>query len=99
MTDDRRGLLTDREREILLSGGKEVSDEYYSVVVSRVRNKIQRLATDIEALQQHPTLYDELLEEIPDRQRPDSRTHTDDTDTDLDSMLSAEDSGDHSSAK
>jgi len=35
--------------------------------VSRVRKKIQRLNDDIQALEEHPTLYNELLDEIPDK--------------------------------
>lgn len=64
MADDRRGLLTDREREILLGGGEDVSEKYYSVVVSRVRNKIERLEEDLPALDAHDTLADELREVV-----------------------------------
>lgn len=55
----RRALLTDDERAILL-GERDVSEKYYYVVVSRVRGKIQQLPDDIEALEEHPTLADEL---------------------------------------
>jgi type II secretory pathway component PulM len=77
MTDERRSLLTDREREILLNNGEDVSEGYYGVVVSRARSRIQRLESDIQALKEHPTLYDELLEVIPDRERPAGQVQTD----------------------
>ncbi len=91
MTDERRSLLTDREREILLNNGEDVSEGYYGVVVTRARSRIQRLETDIQALKEHPTLYDELLEVIPDRERPGGRVRTDKKDTDLDSMPTVDD--------
>lgn len=59
MTEDRRALLTEREREIL-RGEADVSEKYYGVVVTRARNKIERLTEDIEALEYHDTLADEL---------------------------------------
>lgn len=70
MPDERRALLTDTEREILETNGEIIgehyTDDYYYTVVSRVRKKIQRLNDDIQALEEHPTLYNELLDEIPD---------------------------------
>lgn len=60
MADDRRGLLTPREREIL-SGDADVNEDYYYAVVSRVRKKIQKLDEDVQILRQnHPALYSEL---------------------------------------
>lgn len=61
MADDGpRGLMTDREREILL-GDADVSEKYYGVVVTRVRKRIERLAEEeLEALEAHDTLADEL---------------------------------------
>lgn len=60
MADDRRGLLTPREREIL-SGVAEVDDSYYYAVVSRVRTKIQKLGEDSEILREnHADLYSEF---------------------------------------
>jgi len=60
MTDDRRGLLTPREREIL-SGEADVADSYYYSVVSRVRKKIKKIGEDAEILRKsHPPLYSEL---------------------------------------
>ncbi|WP_420182434.1 hypothetical protein ACNO8S_02570 [Haloarcula sp. KBTZ06] len=64
MPDDRRGLLTPREREIL-SGEADVSDEYYYSVVSRVRSKIQKVEEDAQLLRRnHPDLLEELIESI-----------------------------------
>jgi hypothetical protein len=64
MQDDRRGLLTPREREIL-SGEADVSDEYYYSVVSRVRSKIQKVEEDAQLLRRnHPDLLEELIESI-----------------------------------
>lgn len=60
MTDDRRGLLTPREREIL-SGEADVKDDYYYAVVSRVRGKIQNVEKDAAILREnHSSLYSEL---------------------------------------
>ena len=59
MSEDR-GLLTDREREIL-QGEANVSDGYRYRVVSRVRNKIERLQRDREILEMsHPELAKEF---------------------------------------
>lgn len=61
---DYRGLLTDREREIL-TGTAEVSLNYVYQVRSRVRQKIDRLATDYTILaDHHPDLAKELREAI-----------------------------------
>lgn len=64
MGDDRRALLTDREREILLGEDDDVSEKYYSVVVTRVRNKIELLEDDLPALEAHDTLGDELRDVV-----------------------------------
>lgn len=58
---DRRALLTDREREII-SGEADVSDEYRYQTISRVRKRMQRLEDDLEALDAHGDLGDELRE-------------------------------------
>jgi len=64
MSDDRRrGLLTDTERAVLL-GHKDVSDNYYYTIVSRVRNKFEELEKDMDALEEHGELLDELQEII-----------------------------------
>jgi hypothetical protein len=59
-----RGLLTDREREIL-TGEADVSQNYVYQIRSRVRQKIGRLATDVEILEDHhPDLAEELREAL-----------------------------------
>jgi len=67
MSDDEdigpRALVTDREREILL-GKADVSEKYYHVVVTRVRKRINRLDDEIEALEAHDTLADELRDVV-----------------------------------
>lgn len=60
---DRRALLTDKERAILL-GEEDVSEKYYYVTVTRVRKKIGQLEQDIEALEEHDTLGDELRDVV-----------------------------------
>jgi len=58
--------MTDREHEILM-GDADVSEKYHGVVVTRVRKRIQRLADlELEALEQHATLADELRSEVCD---------------------------------
>lgn len=60
--DERRSILTDREKEIL-AGDADVSEKYYYVVVTRVRNKIQGVEDDLVFLQKHHgDLADELRE-------------------------------------
>jgi hypothetical protein len=72
MADNRRGLLTPREREIL-SGEADVEDDYYYAVVSRVRGKIENVEEDAAILREnHSSLYSELRaavsEDDPDEQ-------------------------------
>lgn len=47
-----RGLLTDRERDIL-SGEADVSANYVYQIRHRVRRKIDRLEDDVEILETH----------------------------------------------
>jgi ElaB/YqjD/DUF883 family membrane-anchored ribosome-binding protein len=55
-----RGLLTDREREVL-SGVADVDDNYVYQIRSRVREKIDRLEDDVQLLEQHhPDIAEEL---------------------------------------
>lgn len=62
--DGPRGLVTDREREILL-GEADVNQKYRSVVITRVRKRINRLGDyEIQALEAHATLADELREKV-----------------------------------
>lgn len=62
MADDRRSLLTDREKEIL-AGEADVTDKYYYTVVARVRNKIEGVEDDLAFLDEH---YDVLGDELRD---------------------------------
>lgn len=63
MVDDQyRGLLTEREREIL-RGEADVSDNYQYRVVSRIRTKIENIDEDIEVLAEN---QQDLLEELRD---------------------------------
>ena len=61
-----RALLTAREEEII-SREADVSDSYYYRVVSRVRDKIERLGHDMAVLDtHHPGLADEARGEVCD---------------------------------
>jgi hypothetical protein len=61
MVDDQyRGLLTEREREII-QGDADVSDNYRYRVVSRVRTKIENIDEDVELLADN---REDLLEEL-----------------------------------
>ena len=61
MVDDQyRGLLTEREREIIM-GDADVSDNYRYRVVSRIRTKIENVDEDVEILAEN---REELLEEL-----------------------------------
>lgn len=65
---DYRGLLTDREREILC-GDAGVSRNYVYQIRSRVRDKIDRLAEDIEILEtHHPDLWERVDSVVCDRE-------------------------------
>ena len=65
MSDKRRGLLTETERAVLL-GEQEVSDNYQYTIISRVRNKIGELEEDMEALEEHEELLNEIQEVVCD---------------------------------
>ncbi len=58
---ERRALLTDREREIITDEA-DVSDSYRYQTISRVRKRFERLEDDIEALEKHGELAEELRE-------------------------------------
>lgn len=60
---DRRALLTDREREIIADDA-DVSDSYRYQTISRVRSRLDRLAGDLEALEVHGDLADELRAKV-----------------------------------
>lgn len=56
---ERRALLTDREREIV-AGDADVKDSYRYQTISRVRARFNRLGDDLDALEKHGDLADEL---------------------------------------
>ncbi len=61
MVDNQyRGILTEREREIL-RGDADVSDNYRYRVVSRIRTKIDNMDDDIDILAEN---REDLLEEL-----------------------------------
>lgn len=61
MVDDQyRGILTEREREII-RGDADVSDNYRYRVVSRIRTKIENIEEDVEILADN---REDLLEEL-----------------------------------
>jgi len=70
---DRRALLTDREREIV-AGTADVSDAYRYQTISRVRARLDRLAGDIDALEAHGELADELREQVREHSDGDADT-------------------------
>lgn len=59
----RRALLTEREREIV-SGEADVDPQYRYNTVSRVRTRLEELEADIEAMEKHGDLADELREVV-----------------------------------
>jgi hypothetical protein len=64
--DERRSILTEREKEIL-AGEADVTEKYYYVVVTRVRKKIEGVEKDLRFLEQnHNTLADELRDIVCD---------------------------------
>ena len=56
-----RALLTDREREIV-SGEADVDDPYRYQTISRVRQRFSRLEGDMEAMEKHGELANEVRE-------------------------------------
>jgi len=58
-----RALLTDREREIV-SGEADVDDPYRYQTISRVRQRFSQLEDDLEAMEKHGELADEVREII-----------------------------------
>ena len=60
---ERRALLTDREREIV-AGDAAVADSYRYQTISRVRARFGRLEEDLDALEKHGDLADELRDII-----------------------------------
>jgi len=62
MTDQRRALLTEREREIL-AGEADVTENYRYSVESRVRTRLRdRLKNDVDILRtNYPEIFDDLI--------------------------------------
>lgn len=64
MVDNQyRGLLTEREREIL-KGEADVSDNYQYRVASRIRTKIENMDEDVEILAENREDLLEKLQEV-----------------------------------
>jgi len=58
---NRRALLTDRERETVF-GEAGVDDPHRYQTISRVRQRFSRLEADLEAMEKHGELADEVQE-------------------------------------
>lgn len=56
---DRRALLTEREQEIV-AGEADVEDSYRYQTISRVRQRFSRLEGDLEAMEKHGELAEEV---------------------------------------
>jgi hypothetical protein len=69
MTDERRALLTEKEVEIL-TGERDVTDNYRYTVASRVRSKIEKLEDDMSVLEEYRegVLLDELRAVVCDEE-------------------------------
>ncbi|QKY22262.1 hypothetical protein B4589_017850 (plasmid) [Halolamina sp. CBA1230] len=66
---EHRGLLTEREREIL-KGEADVSDNYRYRVISRVRTKIDNLGEDADILANNQKdLFEELRDVVCDERQ------------------------------
>jgi len=63
---DRRALLTEREREIVSGNADDITDEYRYQTISRIRSRLQRVEDDLDALDAHGDLGDELREIVCD---------------------------------
>jgi hypothetical protein len=84
---ERRALLTDREREII-AGDADVEDSYRYQTISRVRARFARLEGDLEALEKHGALADELRDTIcPEREGGNTRREAPDPDPLGDALL------------
>lgn len=64
--EPRRAILTDREREIVSGEADDVTDNYRYQTVSRIRRRFQRLEDDLEALDAHGDLGEELRDIVRD---------------------------------
>lgn len=63
---DRRALLTDREREIISGEADDISDDYRYQTISRVRKRLDRLDGDLEAMEAHGQLAQDLRDIVCD---------------------------------
>jgi len=61
---ERRALLTEREREIVSGEADDVSDSYRYQTISRVRKRMENLEADLEAMEQHGGLAEELRKKV-----------------------------------
>jgi hypothetical protein len=61
---ERRALLTEREREIVSGEAGDVSDSYRYQTISRVRKRMEQLEQDLEAMEEHGELAEELREKV-----------------------------------
>lgn len=63
MSEEGRGIVTDREKEVI-SGDADVTDNYEYKVRSTVRNRIKkRFGDDLEFLEKHfPEAYELVVE-------------------------------------
>jgi hypothetical protein len=59
---DRRALLTERERDIVSGEADDITDEYRYQTISRIRSRLQQVEADLDALDAHGELGDELRE-------------------------------------
>jgi len=59
---ERRALMTEREREIISGEADDVTDSYRYQTVSRIRARLQHLEDDLNALEAHGDLGEELRE-------------------------------------
>jgi len=66
---DRRALLTEREREIVSGEADDITDDYRYQTVSRIRSRLQRLEDDLEALDAHGDLGEELRDIVCDNDK------------------------------
>ena len=60
-----RALLTDRERDVI-SGNADVEDRYRYQLVSRIRNRMDRVEGDLAAMEEHGKLAEEFRDMVCD---------------------------------
>jgi hypothetical protein len=63
---NRRALMTEREREIVSGEADDISDSYRYQTVSRIRARFRRLEDDLDALEAHGDLAEELRDIVCD---------------------------------